>query len=426
MKSNEEEKAMKVLIIGAGMGGLCLAHGLRKAGIEVEVFERNEESVDGLPGYGIHLNRNGYGALRGCLPEENWQMFDTTAGNAGNLARFYDEHLNVLAVQEEGADGSRRSIGRIELREILLHGLTRETQGAEDVVRWGKKFISYERTSDNRVQANYEDGSHAIGDLLIGADGSNSRVRGQYLPDLHRIDIGVLNIAGRYPLTPEREVTLPADLIDGSPNSVVSPRSDWMFVSAWRELKQITSSADSHSNNDYVVWAYAASRANYPADILQWDVDRLCNLVRSRISGWAPPLRTLVNGSDISTIAPVAMQSMPILQSWPSSNVTLLGDAIHNMTPMAGIGANTALRDAGTLCRTLIEVADSQKQLVDAIAGYEKEMRVYANRAISVSTRNAKNAGSDAWLSRLAFRTLLRVAEAVPTVKRHVLVNTSL
>jgi len=234
---------MKVLIVGAGMGGLCLAHGLRGVGIDVEVFERNTESVDGLPGFGIHLNRHGYGALRDCLPEENWKMFDTTAGDAGTLTRFYDEQLNVLAVHDDSqsADGSRRSvggrrsIGRIELRKILLHGLTRETHGVEDVVRWGKKFIGYEHTNDNRVRAHYEDGSHAVGDLLIGADGSNSRVRGQYLPDLRRIDLGVLNIAGRYPLTPERALTLPADLIDGSPNSIVSPRSDWMFVSVWRE-----------------------------------------------------------------------------------------------------------------------------------------------------------------------------------------------
>lgn len=416
---------MKVLIIGAGMGGLCLAHGLRGAGIDVEVFERNAENVDGLPGFGIHLNRHGYGALRDCLPEENWKMFDTTAGQAGNLTRFYDEQLNVLAIRDDshsvdnshGLVDERRSIGRIELRNILLHG-------AEDMVHWGKKFTSYEHTSDNRVRAHYEDGSYAIGDLLIGADGSNSRVRGQYLPDLHRIDLGVLNIAGRYPLTPERERTLPADLIDGSPNSIVSPRSDWMFVSAWREAKETASDEESPNDGDYVVWAYVAARTSYPSDVLHWDVERLCDLVRSRIKGWAPQLRSLVGGSDVSTISPVTLQSMPILQSWPSSNVTLLGDAVHNMTPMAGIGANTALRDAGVLRRALIEVAGGRKWLVDAVAGYEEEMRVYANQAIGLSTRNAKTAGSDALLPRLAFRTLLRVAEAVPVVKRRVFAST--
>ena len=136
--------------------------------------------------------------------------------------------------------------------------------------------------------------------------------------------------------------------------------------------------------------------------------------------------RTLVDGTESSTIAPIEMQSMPALPSWSSSNVTLLGDAVHNMTPMAGIGANTALRDAGVLRRVLLEVATGQKQLLDAVAGYEKEMHVYANRAISVSTRNAKTAGSDAWLPRLAFRTLLRVAETIPMVKSRVLVNTNL
>lgn len=354
-------------------------------------------------------------------------MFDTIAGYAGNLARFYDEKLHVLAVQgdDQSADGSygsaggRRSIDRVELREILAHG-------TEDMVRWGKKFVRYEQTNDNLVRAHFQDGSSAVGDLLIGADGSNSRVRGQYLPEFRRIDLGVLNIAGRYPLTPERVAKLPAELIDGSPNSVVSPRSDWMFAAAWREPKKLTNRSEPESFGDYVVWAYAASRASYPPDIVQWDGERLRDLVRSRIRGWAPPLHTLVDDADINTIAPIEMQSMPVLPLWSSSNVTLLGDAVHTMTPMAGIGANTALRDVGVLRRALLEVIAGRKPLIDAIARYEEKMRVYANRAISVSTHNAKTAGSDAWLPRLAFRTLLRVAEAVPAVKRHVLVNTGL
>jgi 2-polyprenyl-6-methoxyphenol hydroxylase-like FAD-dependent oxidoreductase len=418
---------MHVLIIGAGMAGLCLAHGLRAAGIDVEVFERNTGSVDGLPGFGIHLNQHGYGALRDCLPEENWRMFDTTAGYAGNLARFYDEKLTVLAVQgdDRSVDGSqeasngRRSIDRVELREILAYG-------TEDLVHWGKKFVRYEQTNDNRVRAYFEDGSSAVGDLLIGADGSNSRVRGQYLPEFHRIDLGVLNIAGRYLLTPERAARLPADLIDGSPNSIVSPRSDWMFVAAWREPKKRTHGSEPESLGDYVVWAYAASRASYPQDILQWDAERLRDLVRSRIKGWAPSLHILVDEGDGNSIAPIEMQSMPALPAWSSSNITLLGDAAHTMTPMAGIGANTALRDAGVLRHALLEVVAGRTRLVDAIAAYEEEMRVYANRAIGVSTRNARTAGSDARLSRLAFRTMLRVAEAVPAVKRRVLTNTSL
>ncbi|MDT7670996.1 MAG: hypothetical protein QOC74_3779, partial [Pseudonocardiales bacterium] len=121
---------------------------------------------------------------------------------------------------------------------------------------------------------------------------------------------------------------------------------------------------------------------------------------------------------DPGTVAPVPLRSMPPLHPWPASSVTLLGDAIHNMTPMAGIGANTALRDAGVLRRALIEVAAGRRALLDAVAGYEQEMRGYANRAIGMSLSNAERAASDARLPRLAFRTVLRVAQAVPPLKR--------
>jgi 2-polyprenyl-6-methoxyphenol hydroxylase-like FAD-dependent oxidoreductase len=96
---------------------------------------------------------------------------------------------------------------------------------------------------------------------------------------------------------------------------------------------------------------------------------------------------------------------MPQLPGWTPSRVTLLGDAIHNMTPMAGIGANTALRDADELRRSLIAPADP----INSIATYETAMRDYANRALKLSTRNATNAALATPANRAAFRTLLRI-----------------
>lgn len=63
--------------------------------------------------------------------------------------------------------------------------------------------------------------------------------------------------------------------------------------------------------------------------------------------------------------------------AWTPSPVTLLGDAIHTMTPGRGIGANTALRDAALLCRTLTAVRDGQQPLLQAIGEYEAHMRAY-------------------------------------------------
>lgn len=90
------------------------------------------------------------------------------------------------------------------------------------------------------------------------------------------------------------------------------------------------------------------------------------------------------------------------------------------MTPMAGIGANTALRDADLLTDLLSSAAATYnvEAIVPAIAAYERAMRDYANDAVALSRRNAVAASATQKLQREAFRILLRVAQASPPVMR--------
>jgi 2-polyprenyl-6-methoxyphenol hydroxylase-like FAD-dependent oxidoreductase len=98
--------------------------------------------------------------------------------------------------------------------------------------------------------------------------------------------------------------------------------------------------------------------------------------------------------------------------------VTLIGDAIHNMTPMAGVGANTALRDADLLRRQLIAVTSGDQELVPALREYEERMRDYGFAAVKRSLRNARQAGSTNRIARGAFRTVLRMVAGVPPLRR--------
>ncbi|MFF4898120.1 FAD-dependent oxidoreductase [Streptomyces sp. NPDC001068] len=401
---------MRVLVIGAGLGGLALAQGLSRDGVDVHVFERRADRGVGLQGYGLHLDEAGCAALREILPPANWSEIDARAGQAGSTAGFYDHRLRPLTRVDNGRRGGRRSIGRLGLRDALLEGLD------ERRVHWGKEFERYEQLPAGRVRAHFADGTHAEGDLLVGADASNSRVRRQYLPDITRQDTGVLTIAGRSPLTPRATAGLPAGILDGTPNSIVPAGPGWMFVCAWRTG---TDQASGHTgDHPYVVWAYIADRASLPADVTRRTPAALRELVLSRIHTWSPALTTLVARCAVDSVAPIPLRSMPELTPWPAGNVTLLGDAIHNMTPMAGVGANTALRDAAELRRALGDVTSGRRDLVTAVAAYETRMRAYANPAVAASLRNARNAGNAARLPRTAFRTLLRVADRVPAVKR--------
>jgi 2-polyprenyl-6-methoxyphenol hydroxylase-like FAD-dependent oxidoreductase len=146
-------------------------------------------------------------------------------------------------------------------------------------------------------------------------------------------------------------------------------------------------------------------------------------LVQSYIRDWDPKFRALVEYTDPETIGLVPLRTMPQLPDWHPSNVTVLGDAIHNMTPMAGIGANTALRDSDQLRRALITVPP--KSITTAVGQYEKAMRAYANQALALSTRNATGAALSSPTARTAFRTVLRVGSAFPPLKRKMFGPTS-
>ncbi|KAL7903936.1 hypothetical protein GGI35DRAFT_490952 [Trichoderma velutinum] len=411
---------MKVLIIGGGVGGLCLAHGLLKTGIEVQVFEQQVNNTENLAGYGIHINQDGRRALRTCLPLSNWTRLQTIFTPAGAQLYFRDTQLQLLAERDDAElsgksikETERCGIGRLELRDILLEGLIDKRP---PVIEWNKVFIRYDRLPDGDVRAHFSDGTFADGDLLVGADGPNSTVRHQYLPDLKRLDLGVCAIAGRYLLDENRIENLPAEITDGSLNNIVPYGKGWMFSSAWKSRP-----ADGNHYSDaehYVVWAYVLPTEDIPQNAPGLDGSKLRDHVLEVTKGWSPQLRNMLSDSDTSSIKFLSLRSMPTLSKWDPSNVTLLGDAIHNMTPMGGIGANTALQDAEVLSRHITDVAAGRLTVVEAVGNYQDEMLIYANEALKLSRRNAENACNGGGIRRFIFRGLLRAARASPAIMR--------
>jgi 2-polyprenyl-6-methoxyphenol hydroxylase-like FAD-dependent oxidoreductase len=399
-----------VLIVGAGLGGLALARGLQRLGIHADVFERAPGPDDALAGYGIHLDEQGWKALTQCLEPADMERLNAIASHAGTVLTFRDEQLNRLAdvdaaatTRHDTAMVERRGIGRMALRSLLLDGGPR--------VQWNRAFSRYVEDA-NGVTVVFEDGSEARGDVLVGADASNSRIRRQRLPGLDREDLGVVAIAGRYSLDEKRDQALPPCLRDGSLNNIVPTGEAWMFVSAW--LLGDRQSTWHGENSDYVVWAYIVDRNRMPGANAPMEGDELRDHVLEMTTRWSPALRSLIRNSDPATVNAIELKSMPHLPPWPSSRVTLMGDAIHNMTPMAGVGANTALRDAAELSARLADEDD----VLAAIGAYEATMRTYANPAVALSRDNAHRATKSSKFGRHVFRGLLRAAQAAPPLKR--------
>lgn len=404
---------MRVLIIGAGFGGLCLANGLQQEeGIEVLVFERHADSSHELAGYGLHVGADGKRALQRCLSPQGYERFLATACTAGSQWAFRDTQLQLIALRDDAkitqkpeSVVERRATHRGPFREVLLEDLVKggETRQGQATVHWGKSFTHYEQLDGSRVRAHFEDGTSEEGDVLIGADGSKSKVREQRLPHVQREELGIVTIVGRYQLDEARKKELPPLMTDGSLNNIVPYGRGWLFIASFAETND-------GSEENYTLWAYIVPKSETPADTKSLSQEKLRDIALAGVEGWATPLETVIRDGDLSTISPIVLRSMPTLSEWKSNNITLMGDAIHNMTPMAGVGANIALRDAHVLTDLIIDAHRGKIGIVEALGKYENEMRGYANAAVALSREIAEGASSPWIIQRWLFHGVLWLA----------------
>jgi len=173
-----------VIIIGAGICGLTLAHGLKQAGIPFEIYERDTDVDARGQGWAITLHwvlpflekMLGPGVYRAL----NDIQVDPDVGR-NDTGNFLFINLANGEVKFRIPPNSRRRVGREKMRRLLL-------EGVKEHVRWGKRLedISVSVSEDSAVTAAFEDGSRATGSLLVGAEGSNSPTRKFLRPDAYQ------------------------------------------------------------------------------------------------------------------------------------------------------------------------------------------------------------------------------------------------
>lgn len=410
-----------VVVIGAGIGGLCLAQGLRGAGVQVEVYERDAFPGSRWEGYRIHINPAGARSLRACLPDRLWEAFLAISGRGGDFG-FLTERLAELVVEESVAYPGRRTdpaedhyaVDRATLRRLLLAGL-------DDVVHFGAEFRSYEHTADGQVTALFADGRTAVGDVLVGADGASSRVRRQYLPHARNLDAGVSGVAHKLPLTEATRAWIPARLQSGM-NLISGAGPVSVFTSAYdppagarAALEQVAGPQTQVSYRPYLLCALNTDPATLPGNLTHLDHEALRRVVGELLHGWHATLRRMLAESDPASVSGIDFIASTETPPWPASRVTLLGDAIHTMPATGGLGGNTALRDARLLGHQLSRAADGEQPLVDAIGEYEHHMRDYGYAAIrdALATRDRMLAGGT-----LGTRSWFRLCQAIGPLRR--------
>jgi 2-polyprenyl-6-methoxyphenol hydroxylase-like FAD-dependent oxidoreductase len=408
---------LKIMIIGAGTGGLCLAQGLKSNRMDVEVFEREPSPTDRLQGYRLSINTTGNSALRSCLPAQLYTEFLHSAAAPSKSVTFLDHKMNQLlgldlSLTSRSVSEREVPVSRIALRKVLIRGLG-------SVVQFGKKLVRFDDLPDGRVIARFEDGSTATGDLLIGADGASSQVRRQLLPQAKRIETGIIAVSGKLDLNDAVRASIPKPILQG-PTMVLGPRGCFLFANAVTYDSRNPHPAKAGAGEqDYVMWGFSAHRGAFD---LPAPIETLCDAeakaaVLDLMQDWNPALRHLIKSADESTMTTFPVKTSVPIPPWPTRHVTLLGDALHNMTPFRGIGANTALRDAEALRKALVTVDRGDDALLVALARYEREMIDYGFRAVQSSLKNMERFHATGRFSRMLTKTLFRAVDHLSPLK---------
>ena len=381
---------MKVAVVGAGIGGLCLAQGLIRAGLEVTVYERDPELNSGGQGYRLHIDAGP--ALRACLPPDLYELCVATSGRPSTALTVLSKSLRPLRRIEAAAPADpldpatlSMPVNRQTFREVLAARLG-------GVVEFGRACVGFEQRATG-VTVRFGDGSSADADVLVGADGVGSPVRRQYLPHALVEDTGIVCVYGRTPLTGQTRPLLPAPLRDG----FAAVLGDGVGLAAgpvdFREpppdaAARIAPGVRLSPAGPYLMWAVTGAARRFGGER-----DRLAELTPAQLHAaaahairrWHPDLVRLLEHATVPETFLVTVRTAVPVAAWRPSRVTLLGDAIHAMSPAGGSGANTALRDAALLSGELAAAARGEKALLQAVGDYERRMTDYGFAAVRAS-----------------------------------------
>jgi 2-polyprenyl-6-methoxyphenol hydroxylase-like FAD-dependent oxidoreductase len=398
----EGEVMMHVLIVGGGLSGLTLAQGLIKDGHQVDLYERDADQSRKI-GYYLHMNADGGEALRRCLPDDLFALYQQTS------RKTYDRRESVVFDDQLHELSSMPHLGPPNDEAVPHTGVDRRTLRGILMARLGDSFhpglgaAGYEEDADS-VTLTLSDGSSVRGDVLVGADGIRSKIRAQRLPHVTVIEAGIdgLGVYGRTLLTPELRTELPPELYEGV-IIAADRRGSRMLVAAFQPRAEVATVSVSIAPDvilaptpDFVMVSCSVPQGTVIPTHDQWTTETpmmLRDAMLEATEGWHPALRALVRDIDLASIFVIPFGRLEPEPAWVPSRVTLIGDAAHAMLPTLGMGANLAMRDAGHLVDELARADRGVVDVVTAIGEAEQQMRDYAYPLMRMTVAHDENFG---------------------------------
>ncbi|HEY7580722.1 MAG TPA: FAD-dependent monooxygenase [Acetobacteraceae bacterium] len=317
----------RILIAGAGIGGIVAALALLQRGFAIELYEQSADLRE--IGAGVQISPNGSRVLRALGLQPAMQAIasvptakDMRLFNTGQAWRVQD-----LGATAEGRFGSPYwLVHRGDFHQVLVRALQERAPGAVHV---GARVTDFEQATDG-VTLLLDSGEQVHGDVLVGADGVHSRVRQALFGSGRATFTGFMAWRGVVPM--ER---LPARLRQQHGNTWIGPHGHVVTYPLRRgELLNFVTAIE---RDDWLVesWSEAGTVEECRRDFAPWHADVLA----------------IIDAIDIPY--KWAMLGREPLAHWSVGRVTLLGDACHPTLPFLAQGANMAIEDGMVLARCL-------------------------------------------------------------------------
>jgi salicylate hydroxylase len=350
----------KVIIAGAGLGGLAAASCLMRAGFDVEVYEQSPAL--GEVGAGIQVSANAFHVMR-HLGVGN-QLLKVGVRPGAYVFRLHDtgEELQRFALSE---DHERKhgapyvQLHRADFHEILA---ARAQSFKPDLIRLNHRLTGFMETADH-VEARFENGHVARGDLLIGADGLKSVVRRQ--------------ICGDPPATYTGDgvwrLMVPVERL---PNPFLEP---------------VMSVFMGPGNHAVCYYLRAGTILNFAGvvetdDVREesWTLKLPWEKLKADFAGWHPAIQTVIDRGDHDGCCRWSLHIRAPIRTWSTRRATVLGDAAHPTLPYLAQGAAMAIEDGAVLARALKMTGS----ITDALSLYERNRVDRTARIVEHSTFN--------------------------------------
>jgi len=346
------EKVQNVLIVGAGITGLTLARALRLKGISAEVVELKSD-VRSQPGVGLSMQGNSIAAL-GRIGLSAAVLRSSIPGCYLNMRRPDGTFIAHQPIMQMGGRGfpSTAGISRSTLHEILLDGALQS--GAK--IRFGVTSDAIDDRGDS-VSVRFTDGSSGRYDLVVGADGLYSKVRGLLFPDFNPRYLGqsvwragVKRMLGNY--TTELHLGGPFGVVGLCP---ISESEGYLY------LIETAAPGTRHPDDD-LASVLTEKLIPYSSALVRDAVDQL---PESRSISFRP------------------LEALLVDESWFKGRVGIVGDAAHCGPPVLAQGAAMGMEDAVVLA----DVLSGGGVMPEILAGFMERRLPRASLVVNTSVQ---------------------------------------